>query len=187
MNRAPNSPNLAPTGKATRGTQRATAASGADYGPYLSQGAPHDGRVYPLQVDRCGREFICVQGRRVYLDSSHGHEGSWGQGSPQYQSGYGQRDDTGAYGQPYGDAMTPTPQIPDEAGYNAADAPPATPEAFGRDESPAATASGGVDADAAATTGGFSGSADAGVRGEADADGSSEPLSGAIEGELPPQ
>ncbi|HMP06757.1 MAG TPA: hypothetical protein PJ982_10435, partial [Lacipirellulaceae bacterium] len=69
-----------------------------------------------------------------------GGEGQWGHGPQQYQSGYGQYDQQGAYGQAYDGDMTPAPEIPADAGFDAADAPPAAPEAFRNDPSAGAAA-----------------------------------------------
>jgi hypothetical protein len=70
---------------------------------YADQGYQTQGPAYVLHRDANGREFICENGRRVYVNSQPGAAGEYG-------TGY-----RGIEGQPYQGQqgpMTPTPAIP---------------------------------------------------------------------------
>jgi hypothetical protein len=95
---------------------------GVESNQALSSGAAGyaSGPAYRLYVDPNGREYICDQGQRVYINAGQGAEGG-----QQYETGY-----RGANEGP----MTPTPAIPTNEGADAAttsaqdqgEAPPAT-------------------------------------------------------------
>ncbi len=78
-----------------RGDPQATGQF-ADQGDGVQGGV--QGPVYQLHYDPHGREFICENGRRVYVNGGQGGM-DYGQQQSQHQG------------------MSPTPQIPTEAGY----------------------------------------------------------------------
>jgi hypothetical protein len=70
---------------------------------YVDQGYQYQGPAYTLHRDSYGREFICENGRRVYVNSQPGAGGAYG-------TGY--RGMEGEQFQGQQGPMTPTPAIP---------------------------------------------------------------------------
>jgi len=67
-------------------------------GTVMNAGYANTNRVYRLRYDGNGREFICVNGQRVYFDQPsqsqmQNQTASEGQKSDRYQSAYGNMDD----------------------------------------------------------------------------------------------
>jgi hypothetical protein len=110
----------------------------AQYGESTSgqQFTGYSGPVYRLQYDETGREFICHNGRRLYVEGGEGQ---------QHQAGYGQQEMTGSPDQP-----TPAPAIPqDPNSPQATTSVGASAEAQSQTEGTQATGQ----ADVSATTG----------------------------------
>ncbi len=140
---------------------------------YGQAGAYAQGPAQPLYVDRYGREYICDNGRRVYVNSQQTFDE---QGQP-YGAAY-----RGEEGQ-----LTPTPQIPTEAGAEGQGAVQGQVDAQGQ---PSAQATGTATTPATPTPpqSGTSGASELPAEAPREINQqSTEPTSGAIEGGLPPQ
>lgn len=92
---------------AYRGMEGAPQASGQYAGGYQRQSAGQSQRLYR---DHYGREYVCENGRRVYVNSQ--------QAQP-YSAGFGGVEGQQYQGQQQG-GMTPTPAIPTEPGVQGA-------------------------------------------------------------------
>lgn len=92
-----------------RGVQQGQAGYAAQPGATWT-----DGRAYTLRHDSMGREFICVNGRRVYFDSGSRVQGQQGQYQQGQQRQYQQdQQDQGQYQQGQPGDVPPAPQSPD--------------------------------------------------------------------------